>query len=171
MVEPPLVRMPFHLGARDNTISYLVLFWNVPGGWYGGPTSEDQIGAPLRERTTQVAQMYEHTPASLGKITDGLSKTVMMFEQSGLPVEYKNGDPTGEIRGRANWLLFSTTSVLFVRRVNFRNSGGAYSFHPGGVNMSRFDGSVEFVGEDIDEIVLLRNLGRSDGTDAFAASE
>jgi prepilin-type processing-associated H-X9-DG protein len=90
----------------------------------------------------------------------------MMFEQSGLPDLYDDGRLVEERYGYrdVNWFLAIGDSLtLYVRGINRRNLSGIYSFHPGGVNMSRFDGSVQFVSEDLDETILLQMLGRSDG--------
>ena len=66
----------FVLGAR--------LGESYPGGWYGSaiPPFSDR-GSP------DTLHDIRHSPAKLVRITDGLSNTVMIFEQAGLPHVYQ----------------------------------------------------------------------------------
>lgn len=163
------------------------------GGWHGGrgtvrpfPTGPD----------FDVTVEELRTPARLKRITDGLSKTVMLVEQSGYPDYYVNRSllkTVDEIPLSANsrrvWSMWPVSwggirdGVVFLwwqestgygfppdrtksnevvpAGINRSNTARIYSFHPGGAVMSRFDGSVFFVTENVAFESLVDMLARA----------
>jgi len=121
--------------------------------------------------------------AQLKKITDGLSKTIFITEQAGLPTRY--GGPRsdsyrainteaphcskmmggGAIRhgGWAKWDRRRLIVYQHHQALNFDNCFNVYSFHRG-ANAAFGDGSLRFLSESIEPKVLLAMLARADGT-------
>lgn len=118
--------------------------------------------------------------APLKYITDGLSKTILIGEQAGLP-EYiptptdaghgdrfaSNGSYGKDGLWWTSWINASRSKTIryAVNRTNYR---ALYSFHPQGVNTSLCDGSVRFLNEAIDQVALHRLLTRAG--DAYDAT-
>ena len=78
-------------------------------------------------------------PASLRDVTDGLSNTVLLFENAGLPRDTGWDD-------RGPWLSIEANTVHLC--VN-SEKGSLFSFHPSGAQVVMADGSVHFVPETI----------------------
>ena len=132
--------------------------------WYGARrvyndhNAPEEIFSPLEDMTRG---------ARLKFITDGLSKTVLISEQAGLPWDYARGgrrtthgpfDNSGWAVGD-HWNLNELGSPI-----NYRNLRTAFSFHPGGVNSSMCDGSVRWINDDIDRTAYIALLARADGS-------
>ncbi|TWT48913.1 DUF1559 domain-containing protein [Botrimarina hoheduenensis] len=107
--------------------------------------------------------MMQDTSSSLRKVTDGLSKTFMLFEQAGRPLNYVAGKPNGNdpfmdrLTDGGPWAapssygIFGASPVCGLTTVmNCDNFGEIYAFHPGGSQILYGDGSVHFTTEDID---------------------
>lgn len=131
-----------------------------PGGWFSGPISALESPFPS-------AQVDWHKPAKLNRITDGLSKTLMLFEQAGLP---RTETPFATV---FSWPYFSDTQHLMpvsedpkqklVNQFSPVDWGAINGFHPGLVVAVNFDGSVLTIAEDIENVVLIGMLVRNDG--------
>ena len=103
-------------------------------------------------------------------ITDGLSNTIMIFEQAGGPYVYRNGmmlpgsgqatSPSSDILLVRAWAAGNTSIVRGYqqdavtrpgrRMVNASNYISIYSFHTGSANVALADGSVKSINENID---------------------
>lgn len=148
------------------------------GGWYGGRV----IGNAKLDLRGELVGDYMRQPARLIRISDGLSKTMMMFEQEGLPYLYQRNNVVGPMRpGRTSWAVggfvnegmvitypnsvdsdtVETSALTDI--VNVNNFQQPYSFHSGGVMTARFDGSVAFMDERVDLAVYQGLLMRADG--------
>ncbi len=158
------------VGARDNQVLFAV---GVPdrsrlaGGWYTGKAEALKTTHQMWERATKGAKLQ--------KITDGLSKTAMLIEQSGMPIKYglRFGSESGEglawsgDQWRFGW-PFNTGPEGFidldrVPPINDYNSNGIYTFHTDVLVLSHFDGSVVSLSHQTDVLVLANRLARSDG--------
>jgi prepilin-type processing-associated H-X9-DG protein len=110
--------------------------------------------------------------------TDGLSNTLAVIEMGGGPVKYltKRRIASGERpHFHGNWgennrlslRPFDDTGTILGGGncvVNCTNSGSnLYSFHPGGSNAAYGDGSVRFVSQTVDSLVLHYLVGRDEG--------
>jgi type II secretory pathway pseudopilin PulG len=113
--------------------------------------------------------------ASLKKVTDGTSQTLMWFETGGAPVFYRDGQlvssgrpgasATGETQGGDTWANVENYyhihdrcgSALF----NCHNNEEIYSFHVGGAFHGFGDGSVRFVADSIDPDVYVSLFTRN----------
>ena len=105
----------------------------------------------------------------LTSLTDGTSNTVMVVESAGGPAKYV----MGKLSGTANtvdtqmWAdhrnhlyldgcdpatgnaAYNTPNATRTKAVNCTNDGEPYSFHTGGINVVRADGSVGFVKDSV----------------------
>lgn len=116
--------------------------------------------------TVATGAMAEHRGATVGMITDGLSKTFMLGEVTGA------GPKTYFGNYWASWNIKST--VLGINDATTIPGGGHWqgylhsgfsSFHPRGCNFMLADGSVRFFSETIDRVLLLALTTRAGGED------
>ena len=170
------------VGARENNVPYTVHTWdksrqipgepypiaNLPCGFYGASPSLITWRGPGSDDSGK--DMSITRSARLSRITDGLSKTGMVFEQSGLPRTEGDYGPSKFVENatwrhsrylEGTWAFSSQFSRVLVPWVNIRNVESMYSFHPSGVNVSRFDGSVFFLNEDAQEGVVVDLFARA----------
>jgi prepilin-type processing-associated H-X9-DG protein len=127
--------------------------------------------------------------ARLTDIADGTSNTIMVSEAAGRHQVYVKGRPlTPNAPGQVGWTLnagfFDYNTVINVRGfsndgvtpdggccvINCTNGrttpftqGQLYSFHTGGVNALRGDGSVQFLRESMAPAVLAAMITRAGG--------
>jgi prepilin-type N-terminal cleavage/methylation domain-containing protein/prepilin-type processing-associated H-X9-DG protein len=97
-------------------------------------------------------------------ITDGLTTTALMWEIAARPDIYQLGRKVPGVTGGGgwadvlnaeNWFRGSSSdgkTVGGLCAINCTNAAetGAYSFHPGGVQVLMADGSVQFLNENVD---------------------
>jgi prepilin-type N-terminal cleavage/methylation domain-containing protein/prepilin-type processing-associated H-X9-DG protein len=105
--------------------------------------------------------MMQDTPTSLRKVTDGMSKTFMLFEDAGRPSNYLRGviDPTlasipsgsgGPWADPNSYFVWGNSPTCGATTImNCSNYDEIYSFHVGGANFLYGDGSVQLHGEDL----------------------
>jgi len=137
------------------TRSSLDLSIHQLGAW-GEPTYDVATGAALRYRKARLAD-----------VVDGLSNTMLIGERAGRPDLYRKGEPPypypysdpnkGSDHHQAAWGI--STHFLWIvyweaQPVNFTNSTGIFSFHPGGANVALGDGSVRFLTESTAPAIL-----------------
>ncbi len=115
---------------------------------------------------TQASSPY--TKITINKITDGLSKSFMLFEGAGRPNLYRRGtyDPSRTDITGARWAddaaefwvhdLCNGTSMM-----NCNNNNEIFSFHQGGCNFSLGDGSVRFIEESVSPDVFVSLFTRA----------
>jgi prepilin-type processing-associated H-X9-DG protein len=99
---------------------------------------------------------------TLRHVTDGLSNTLLLVEQGGLPTWYDGGQEVGRWTTFGPWIS-TDLAGLDTRRVNATNYLGIYSFHSGGAYVAMADGSVHFLGEQIDALVIRALATRDEG--------
>ena len=111
----------------------------------------------------------------LRDVTDGTSQTALMWEIAARPDWYVGGKNIGHTKGGGwadvgnaeNWFYGSSVDGMIAGgpcAINCTNLArtGAYSFHPGGVHVLLTDGSVHFLGENVD-IGVFVSLGNVRG--------
>jgi prepilin-type processing-associated H-X9-DG protein len=127
------------------------------------------------------------TPARLSYIEDGLSNTILVFEQSGRPTVYRADQATGRTAREpvpfdgpeyhafvGIEALWSTRdheyvgdtlarSRIYGTSLNNDNIIGLYSFHEGGANVLLGDGSVRFLRETVAPQTVIALLTREGG--------
>ncbi|WP_162097396.1 DUF1559 domain-containing protein [Gemmata obscuriglobus] len=116
-------------------------------------------------------------------ITDGTSNTIMLMEAAGGPTAYRIGRPTGDTTANTqmwpdhrNYHIFdgsnpatgvsdddTATRSTRTLAMNGTNDGEAYSFHSGGMNIARADGSVAFIRQSVSVGIVAALLTRSHG--------
>ena len=109
-----------------------------------------------------------YSKITLEKITDGMSKSFMLFEGAGRPNFYRNGilNPgRSDITG-ARWAddaaefwvhdLCNGTSMM-----NCNNNNEIYSFHTAGCNYTMGDGSVQFITTSVSPEVFVSLFTRA----------
>lgn len=103
------------------------------------------------------------------QISDGLSHTMMLTEDAGRPMHFRNGmrDTTDEPLQSAwadPYTSFSISGIGAERCVmQCDNNGEIYSFHPSGVNFLFADGHVDFVQADTNARTILAWLSADRG--------
>ena len=114
--------------------------------------------------------------AKLVWVIDGLSKTTVAHEVAWLPnifnVEGLNAWGDGELQNNGKALVFSHGygwAQIFpffpraFRPINSTNNLSRFSFHPGGAHNAFLDGSVRFLDESTD-VLVVRDLDSRDAT-------
>lgn len=130
-----------------------------PGAW-GEPRYDDE-GNVTRVRK-----------AGFRHVTDGLSNTMMIAEQAGLPDLYVSGLPiqhfeTGDPVYRshiAGWAVGKSYRSLLLgseHGVNDTNAWGIFSFHAAGANVALADGSVRLIAESTNPSIVHAMATRS----------
>jgi type II secretory pathway pseudopilin PulG len=103
--------------------------------------------------------------------TDGLSNTLTILEDAGRPAFWERGKlvvvgSTIRAEGGA-WGDPETEFTVDADRwpcvVNCHNDGEPYSFHRGGINAARTDGSVVFIRESVAAAVLVAGVTKAGG--------
>lgn len=125
-----------------------------------------------------LAGLLQDVPTSMRKVTDGLSKTFMLFEDAGRPLRYRRGgvvdDDAEQIPTGAGGPWADPASYfVFINSVdeecgatvimNCDNWDEIYSFHVSGANFLYGDGSVKFHGEDLDNDLFITLFTRAAG--------
>jgi len=111
-------------------------------------------------------------PASLTSIGDGLSSTVLLFEQAAKPTEY-DGQRNIRVRqfiwdAEGPWAT-SESGTVFELLVNETNLDGLYGFHVA-ANIALCDGSVHGLGAEVERAVVAALLTRN-GREIIDASD
>ncbi len=101
-------------------------------------------------------------------IEDGLSNTILAFEQAGEPINMWYGDPWEVAFDQtSNWtdagVWASSDGYHFWPWINVRNWAGIYSFHADGAYVVMCDGSVRFLREETSEHIVEALLSRASG--------
>ncbi len=108
-------------------------------------------------------------PTRAADVSDGLSNTLMLFEDGGRPYEYVGGHWTGnsEVSG-SQWAddeaeVWVHSVCDDVRVINCNNNNEIFSFHPGGANFLFGDGTVRFIPQTIQTETFVSLFTRSAG--------
>jgi len=147
-------------------------------------TPQDTVGALFNPGPTGDVD-WTRPGAQLTAITDGLSNTIFCFERSGFPSVRKRGYATKDpseyvypfvVENHFNGWWASTQHDRLRSWtydgaryngpcvINCTNDwGGAFAFHPGGMQVSLGDGSVRFLRETIDKGTFRALIGKADG--------
>lgn len=129
--------------------------------------ADEKIYAPVYERFVQAGMATRRTRwhnmlvwleqgrVTLAEVTDGLSNSLMFFEDGGRPQGYTGRSFNGRTNlSGARWAsydaAFVTDEPYGERFINGYNSNEIYSFHPHGCFFLYGDGSVHFHPENID---------------------
>ncbi|WP_010587005.1 DUF1559 domain-containing protein [Schlesneria paludicola] len=109
----------------------------------------------------------------LGDVTDGASSTALMWEIAGRPQVWKRGKlQTGAQTGGGGWSDILNAESWFAGSgpegcaINCSNEAetGAYSFHPGGINLLLCDGSARFMSENTSLGIFVNLVTYNSGT-------
>lgn len=132
------------------------------GAWIGMKKPYSARNEMSASETAQLTKI----PAKLAWITDGLSKTILVYERAGRPEIIVGSDRREDpehwygswiIHARNGWLwtrlgmgetLPEFKTRFLDRPVNFSNLHQIFSFHRGGAHASMCDGSVKFLSAD-----------------------
>lgn len=157
--------------------------YNIPRGYmeYEQPRIDNRVPSALMGLTNDGAQrVCAQIIPRLNLVTDGLSTSIMLTEQGGRPDYYvkraKQEDASrifhagfiGPWAGwGSNWARCGTPDGSREFKgvsdclINCNNGFGIYSFHEGGANAVFMDGSVRFLNENIEPLVLFSLLSRA----------
>ena len=109
-----------------------------------------------------------YSKITLQKVTDGMSKSFMLFEGAGRPNLYVKGrfDPSRTDITGARWA--DDAAEFWVHDVcggtsmmNCNNNNEIYSFHVDGCNFSMGDGAVRFIPESVSPEVFISLFTRA----------
>ncbi|HTN02852.1 MAG TPA: DUF1559 domain-containing protein [Planctomycetaceae bacterium] len=121
---------------------------------------------------------YNGFSTKISEVTDGLSNTLLATEIAGGGVVYRADRQVLSTNTSLHWRIWAGFSRLSMRGYSYDglvqhggncvvncNSDGAnlYSFHPGGAFALLGDGSVRFIGQNIDLTTMVRVVTRDDG--------
>jgi prepilin-type N-terminal cleavage/methylation domain-containing protein/prepilin-type processing-associated H-X9-DG protein len=156
-------------------------------GDYFVPNSVDAFWWPDPARTQAAnvpgsCALTDNDCRKLADNTDGMSNTLLVGELAGRPQHWVMGrqQPTNALLNWANWWgpWASFNSVIYKTwsddgftpggycTINCNNSWGIYGFHPAGANVLLVDGSVHFLGVQLDRDIFAALVTRS-GNDAI----
>ncbi|WP_199193266.1 DUF1559 domain-containing protein [Blastopirellula marina] len=169
---------------EDDTSTFNTSMAAAPGDYFLPRSFRDNTMTPS-EVTAAFFDGSFSKPVRFSSTTDGLSNTMFFFERANFPnIVVKGNRP----KDSANYSYPSVVDTNFqgwwastqhdrIRSwtydgnqyygpcvVNCTNDwGGAYSYHPGGMNASVGDGSVQFIPETVDKGAFRAFVGRDDG--------
>lgn len=139
----PIFLCPSAPGGRKTALDYEAIptLGDIKSFYAVGKISQ-------RNDWTGIVQMINR-PISHQDVTDGLSHTMMLFEMAGRPAHYEQGvfkdDTGGECK---NWADPECCPCMHWKGgpvvMNYENSDGIYSFHPGGAQFLYADSTVRF---------------------------
>jgi prepilin-type N-terminal cleavage/methylation domain-containing protein len=152
--EIKLVRCPSAPKNADFVSDFAVCN-NITPGVYNALRSAKRI----TERTDREG-MLRKGPRKMSDITDGLSKTFMLFEDGGRPKRYLDGgkEVKGTVSG-ARWADHESWYNIHYqtagRMQNIDNNNEIYSFHQQGCNYLMGDASARFFDDSLDPEVFV----------------
>jgi prepilin-type N-terminal cleavage/methylation domain-containing protein len=169
--------------TRPNTFTtdYYVLV-DVPESGYC--TDIEGTGLSKTKRSVdQLGGMLQDTATQVRKVTDGLSKTIMLIESAGRPNHYLSNSAFKNLMWEENatlkqpgqgsptdyqwaddgvYALFGNSPVCGLSTVmNCDNYQGIYSFHPGGAIQLFGDGSADLLNENVEIDTFISLLTRA----------
>lgn len=113
--------------------------------------------------------MQDHQP-SLRKVTDGLSRTFMLFENAGRPLQYVRGRLQESPVTSGSWANPDSYMVYGLSRecdmttlMNCSNWDEIYAFHPQGASFLYGDGSARFHTDTLDLELFITLFTRASG--------
>lgn len=131
------------------------------GAWFGTRS----YNRDLRDSDNDYRLNARFEAARLERITDGLSRTVLVAEKAGGTFLY-DGNRESPVPKRSAWAWIFTAGGFQIEwttpTINRNNTDGVFSFHDG-AHTVMCDGSGRFLTEDITPSVLGALLIRNDG--------
>jgi prepilin-type N-terminal cleavage/methylation domain-containing protein len=146
--ELAVVRCPSAPGGRQYISDYAACNQITSGAY------NSLLTARLISPRSNLSGLLQNRPRRIGEITDGLSKTFLLFENAGRPLEYRDGKPTGKttITG-SRWAdvesYFAVHEQRGGRMQNLHNNNEIYAFHSQGVIYLLGDASARFIDDSI----------------------
>ncbi len=120
-----------------------------------------------RGRQRSLLNMLQNRRAASGDVLDGLSNSMMLFEDAGRPSRYlRHRRVPGSSSGSrwadpTSYFVIHQSQCGLTQVVNCSNNNEIYSFHTQGANFSYGDGSIRFHDEGIDIDVFVSLFTRS----------
>jgi prepilin-type N-terminal cleavage/methylation domain-containing protein len=140
--------------ARTDPVSDYAPCHNVGASSYSALVTARQI--TTRSDWTGLLVPRTRRPS---EITDGMSKTILLYEDAGRPLGFTGGKPDGKTYTGARWAdvesYFSIHDQRAGQMMNIHNNNEIYSFHPGMCIFVFGDASVRPIEESIDPQVFV----------------
>jgi len=155
-------------GAAATDYTVCIDIYSTPAGQGFCQLVDAGLVAP-RDLAHLEGMMQDHQP-SLRKVTDGLSRTLMLFEDAGRPLQYKRGAPVEGATRSGSWAEAESYMVYGLSPacgmdslMNCSNWDEIYAFHPGGANFLYGDGSARFHTEGLELELFVTLFTRAAG--------
>ena len=149
------------LGPNDYVAIFEVstTYGNLNAAWNGNKAFA--FGTPMADGELHPDQAAKRTkPCHIRKITDGLSKTALIIEQSGKPSGLGESlEAAGHSPSEGAWATCDVGS-FHGNKINFNNYFDPYGFHDG-VTVAMADGSVTLLSKETPTEILIAIYSRS----------
>ena len=161
-VELPIVRCPSAPGGRQFISDYAACNQITVNAY------NSLLTARLIKPRTNREGMLQNKPRKPGESSDGLSKTILLFECAGRPFEYKDGRASGitTVTG-SRWADVESYYAIHDQRAgrmqNLHNNNETYSFHIQGCTYLFGDAAARFIDDGIDPEVFVSLFTASAG--------
>lgn len=111
---------------------------------------------PISTNPKTIRGALDRFPKKFSQVSDGLSKTVCVYEDAGRPLRYNTLGPLGGSGHGARWADNTNCwNIGEVPMLNKFNDNEIFSFHRGGVVTLRCDASAHFMDETIDAALFI----------------
>lgn len=130
-----------------------------------GTTSLDPAAPGAWRAGTGYGVVSHDTGAELKRVTDGLSKTVLVAERAGGSFFRSDTETPVAMTPHHAWIYVDQIWMAVPPNrpaINRNNMSGVFSFHDG-AHVAMCDGSVRFLSEDIEPKELATLFSRNDG--------
>jgi prepilin-type N-terminal cleavage/methylation domain-containing protein len=163
------LQRPWNDVTNSKAIDKRVTFFNCPSSppnrgpvsdytcarCFGNPAA-GVLGVPEAEYDKNtMAMLVRNKFTRPREVADGLSNTIMLVEDSGRPLLYKNGKPVSGVANNPRWaepelkITINAICSSDTQVINCTNDNEIYSVHRGGGNFVMGDGAVVFLRQDI----------------------
>jgi len=155
-----------HTDLRVAACDYSAIFEMITDAETRRETRAECAWHPSSFNETTLAAVLRTQPASLTSIKDGLSSTILLFEQAAKPAVYdrqrnnvQNPPQSFQFFGEGPWAT-AEFGTVFEYQVNEWNTDGLYGFHVV-ANIALCDGTVHALSNEVQSTLVAALLSRN----------